>query len=185
MRKIDVESSDFDRISKLAQLFDVSPALIISKLLNYYEKSNTLEKSSARNSEQPLIRAFTADRLPPLVHTKLLSGVFSGKGSENDKWDSLLKLTLGTVYEITKNIPELKRISGANVVPGDKSDEGYKPFGKHPFSYQGQSATDVAQCVVRSAKALGCSASFEFEWRRKDAAAFPGERGRVTVNEQI
>lgn len=187
MAHIIVSSHDADRINKLATLFGVSSEIVVSRLLNYFENSGTARPALNAASEQRehvaldvAVREFRPDRLPSMVHTKLLRGTFSGKESPKASWDSLLRLALGTLFEGSRNIGDLRRIAGVNVVAGEKSDEGYKPHGAFAFSYQGMSATDVSRCILRAASALDCEASFEFEWRQKEDAEFPGERGRVT-----
>jgi hypothetical protein len=108
-----------------------------------------------------------------------MAAQFNEMAPDKINWDALVRLALTQVLDQFKTLKELRRCSGANVVQGKKSDDGYKFLASHGFSYQGVSAEDAAKIVIRCASALNCGLYFEFEWRNKEGAFRPGKRGVV------
>ena len=181
MPSIEISETDFQRLQKIAvPLIDTSKS-IMTKLLDTYEKAHGAQSGKTVPSSQAGIERYGSGNIPPLTHTKLMAAQFDNIAPGKTSWDALVQLALTRVIDKCQSAKELHRLSGANVVDGEKRDEGYKYLSLNNFSYQGVSAEDAAKIVVRCAKALGCSASFEFEWRNKDAAYKPGQRGMVEV----
>ena len=180
MQHIEISDDNFQRLQKVAIPLVDTLNSVITKLLDSYETNNSSNNNNI-NKNMDNYEKFESDKIPPLLHTKLMSARFNELVPERINWDSLVRLALKQVFDKYKNVGELYRLSGANVVDGQKNDEGYKFVSSHKFSYQGVSAEDAAIIVVRCAKALGCKAFFEFEWRNKDAAYRPGKRGAVEI----
>ncbi len=181
MPSIEISSTDFQRLQSIAEpLVDTSKS-VVTKLIDFYEKNLSVSHPDISSGSASEASAFSADSLPPLAHAKLMAAQFNGLTPEKTNWDSLVRLALTQVIQTYKSAKELHRVSGANVVDGKKEIEGYKYLAPYSFSYQGVSAEDAAKIIVRCAKALGCSAAFEFEWRDKEAAYRPGELGAVRL----
>lgn len=180
MQNIEISDDNFQRLQKVAIPLVDTLNSVITKLLDSYEKNNSNHNNNIKKIGDNYEK-FESDKIPPLLHTKLMSARFNDLVPEKTNWDSLVRLALKQVFDKYKNVGEFYRLSGANVVDGQKNDEGYKFVSSHKFSYQGVSAEDAAKIVVRCAKALGCKAFFEFEWRNKDAAYRPGKRGAVEI----
>lgn len=181
MPDIEITQHDFARLKRVAEPLVDTAATAFTKVMDFFEYHNAGQGAVIAKTEEAKLREFAPENKPPLVHTKLLFGSFSGKEPKKSNWDSLVRLALITTFERYVSVKELRRMSGANVVEGKKEDDGYKPIPGLPFSYQGMSAEDAAQCVERCAKAMACEAIFEFEWRQKDDAHMPGKRGRVRI----
>lgn len=181
MPSIEISDTDFLRLQKIAvPLIDTSGS-VVTKLLDSYEQTNGDSPSRAPVNGESSVNQFGAGNIPPLAHAKLMAARFDNTVPDKITWDALVQLALTQVMERCKDIKDLRRLSGANVAGIEKHDEGYKPLPLYGFSYQGVSAQDAAKIVVRCAKALGCKASFEFEWRNKPEAHMPGERGLVSI----
>jgi len=181
---IEISETDFQRLQKIAVPLIDTPKTVLTKLLDSYEKANSaqLPKTPNGRARAPVaVEEFGPSNIPPLTHAKLMAAQFGKFVPEKTSWDSLVQLALTRVMEKCKDARELQRLSGANLVGGEKHDEGYKHLGSQGFSYQGVSAEDAAKIVVRCAKALGCAAFFEFEWRDKEGAFKPGQRAIVNV----
>lgn len=182
MPTIELSDADFQRLQKIAVPLVDTPETVIRKLLDSYERTNgKAPPPSTLPSASPGPKHYDARSIPPLTHTKLLAGEFDGVRPQRTTWDGLVRLALVRVWEKSGDVRELKRMAGANVVGGEKHDEGYKFLPSHGFSYQGVSAEDAAKIIVRCARALGCGACFEFEWRDKPEAHRPGQRAAVRV----
>lgn len=171
---IEISDADFERLKKYAEPLVDTPASIISRIIDAYERQST---QHARVHQE--VRQFDAGSLPDLTHTRLLNASFGEATIQKPTWDSLLKVVLIHIFKKYGSISAVHEISGANVVAGIKNDSGYKPLGEFPFSYQGQSAVDIARCAIKTAKSLNCSLTLSFEWRDKEGSAFPGERGAI------
>ncbi len=181
MPSIEISKTDFQRLQKIAVPLIDTPRSIMTKLLDTYEEAHSARSGNTVPSSQANMERYGAGDLPPLTHTKLMAAQFDNIAPIKTSWDALVQLALTSVIEIFQGAKELHRLSGANVVDGKKQDDGYKYLSPNNFSYQGVSAEDAAKIVARCAKALGCSASFEFEWRNKDTAYKPGQRGIVDI----
>jgi hypothetical protein len=181
MPTIEISDTDFQRLQKIAVPLIDTPKTVLTKLLDSYEKANGAQVPNGPARAPVAVEQFGPGNIPPLTHTKLMAAQFDNAAPEKTSWDSLVQLALTRVMEKCKDARELQRLSGANLVGGEKHDDGYKHLASHGFSYQGVSAEDAAKIVVRCAKALGRSAFFEFEWRDKEGAFKPGQRAIVKV----
>lgn len=181
MPSIEITETDFQRLQKIAVPLIDTPSSLITKLLDTYETAHQPRSGKIVPSSRAEIKRYGSSNVPPLTHTKLMAAQFDNVAPAKTSWDALVQLALTRVFKECRSAKELHRLSGANVVDGAKQDEGYKYLFASNFSYQGVSAADAAKIVVRCAKALNCNASFEFEWRNKEAAHKPGERGTVEV----
>lgn len=181
MPSIEISEIDFQRLQKIAVPLIDTPRSIMTKLLDTYEKAHGAQSGETIPGSQAGIERYGSGNIPPLTHAKLMAAQFDGIAPGKTSWDALVQLALTRVIEKCKSVNELHRLSGANVIAGEKRNEGYKHLSPNNFSYQGVAAEDAAKIVVRCARALDCSAFFEFEWRSKDAAYKPGQRGMVEV----
>ena len=187
MRTIEITETDFGRLQKAAVPLVDTSATAISRLLDYYEQGNGT--SSPATSPNPpdhgeyerKVLTFGIEDIPPVVHTRLLSGRFNGRDLDKVKWNNLVELALLSVLDSHSSPSDLARISGANIVQGEKQTDGYKYVPNGGFSYQGVSAQGAIDIVVRCAKTLRCEVRIEFEWRDKDNAYRPGERAILTT----
>ena len=182
MPQIEITGRDFERLQRHAEPLVDTSASVITRMIDFFEQNTPLKVEQLVALKEPKRHEFTEENLPRLTHAKFLFGTFGGKSPNKETWGSLVRLALIATFERARNIRDLRRLSGANVVEGVKDDEGYHPVPDFPFSFQGMSAVDTANCIVRCAKALRCEATFEFEWRNKENAHLPGQRGRVRVS---
>lgn len=185
MPTIDISDADFRRLQKIAEPLVDSPADVCRRLLDlWFQQQQTLESPPAvaiaseihiyREADLPALTKKKA-----LLHTKLLAGRFGDRKPSKQNWDAMVRLALVTVINEYKTVEELRRLSGANVVSGPKNDEGYKLVEEFGFSYQGVSAPDAVDIILRCARSLKQPVYLEFEWRDKAAAYRPGERAAI------
>lgn len=188
MPTIEISDADFRRLQQIAEPLVDSPADVCRRLLDlwFQQQPSTSPPPAPPDAE---IHVYRESDLPALakkkalLHTKLLAGRFGGSKPDKQNWDAMVRLALVTVIDQHKTVEELRRISGANVVSGLKADEGYKPVQGYGFSYQGVSAPDAVDIVLRCARSLKQAVYLEFEWRDKAAAYRPGERAAIRLGD--
>lgn len=179
--RIEIGDDEFVRLQKLAEPLVDTPGTVVARLLDFYEKQVAAGvKENALDHAGPVFGI----NVPSLTHTKLLWAEFDGRKPDRTTWDALLRLALEGAALRARGFDELRRISGANIVQGTKTDQGYKPMPQLGLSYQGVSAEDAVRVITRIAGHLGVDCQFEFEWRRKNGAFRPGERalGNISGN---
>jgi hypothetical protein len=185
MPTIEISDADFRRLQEIAEPLIDSPSDVCRRLLDLWFQQKQAADSGATAAGRPEINVYRESDLPALtkkkalLHTKLLAGQFGGRKPEKQNWDALVRLALVAVIDEHKTVEDLRRLSGANVVSGLKTDEGYKPVQQYGFSYQGVSAPDAVDIILRCARSLKQSVYVEFEWRDKAAAYRPGERAAI------
>ena len=198
MQTIEVSDTDFKRLQNIAEpLVDttlktaipelraevgkIAIATAVSRVLDHYEARNGAMPAPSDSPGGSRLLTYDATNIPKMLHTKLLCGRFGSEAPEKTTWDAMVSVALVSIHASSGSVENLRRISGANVVPGKKETEGYKYIPKQDFSYQGISATDAIEIIRRCAKALRCDAYIEFEWRSKRGALHPGERAILNI----
>jgi hypothetical protein len=185
MPTIEISDADFRRLQEIAEPLVDSPADVCRRLLDLWFQQQEAPASALTVADASEIHVYRESDLPALakkkalLHTKLLAGRFGDRKPEKQNWDALVRLALVAVIDEHKTVEDLRRLSGANVVSGRKTDEGYKPVQQYGFSYQGVSAPDAVEIILRCARSLKQSVYVEFEWRNKAAAYRPGERAAI------
>jgi hypothetical protein len=183
MPTIEISQKDFARLQALATPFVDTPATVISRLLDAVE--STPHESKSTSSGRPQGNSYYGKDLPPLRHTKFLSGEFDGEAPKKNQWNSLVEVALAKALAISGDIKKVHAWCGANVVAGRKEDEGYAYLPGQNFSYQRVSAEDAGKILVRLAEFLRVDLEINFEWRDKDEAFRPTERGRIVVSKLV
>ena len=179
MRQIDVEERDWVRLQGYAKPFEDTPASVVSRVLDFYERNHEERSRDAWN--EAWVADYGPHSLPPLRHAKVLSADVQGQTPDKRTWDAILRHVLLRVCADVGSVERLRTISGANVEEGLKTDDGYKHIAEENFSYQGVSADDAVKIINRSASYLNVPVRVEVEWRHKDGAYRPGERARIML----
>lgn len=189
MPDISIQQSTFERLQRHAKPFTDTPDSVIQRALDALEqrdmqppggKSDSTGEGSGNSTE----RLIDARALPRLTHTKLLEAAIDGERLAKPNWNLLLDDMLRRAIERVGSFEELHRICPVNMVKGRKDDEGYGHLPEIDISVQGQDANGACRAVVTAAQALGMSLDIGFMWRHKEAAAHPGERGRIRLEGQ-
>ena len=76
---------------------------------------------------------------------------------------------------------QLNRMCPVNMVPGQKTNEGYHYLSEIDVSVQGLSAKEACGALVEIARRSGTDVEITFLWRDKDGAEYPGDTGRLTT----
>jgi len=114
-----------------------------------------------------------------LSYVKFIQGEV---GNENitGYWKDLLGFLIDkAITEQGMELRKLRRLIQVNIVEGKKTDTGYKYLSDADVSFQGKSASDTWEESLKILKELNESAKVEFQWRPKEEASYPGERGII------
>lgn len=184
MPTIEVTERDFIRLQSHAEPLVDTATTTITKILDMIEKEpskpGTYQAVSVPENVQQK-NSFRPGSIPPLKHTKFMAGAFAEQYPDKNTWDAMVRLALVSVFENCHDIKIVRGSTGANIVNGEKTDEGYKYMPEVNFSYQGVSAEDAIEIVVRAARSLNVDVWVDFVWRDKPDAYRPGEAGRIKI----
>lgn len=181
MREIQVEESTYKRLQDHARPFeDNNPEDVIKRALDILEglKRTTVPEKTGRSE-----RHVDLLRLPNLKHTKVISARVNGREIPRPKWNPLLEdLVVFVMTDLAVSFERLEQICPANMVRGQKDDDGYTHLSKIGLSIQRQDASGACHAIVTMAQELRISLEIRFRWRRRDGAAYPGEYGVIALN---
>ncbi len=182
MENIEVYARDFQRLQAFATPLVDNAASAFAKVLDIAEAAKGSQSSPTEVEVATRMgKLFSAHEVPPLRHTKVLEGSFAGREIEKPTWDALVKAALHALWNEHGEFRDVKNCSGANIVEGAKSDEGYKFLPELNLSYQGVSSEGAIEIAIRSARSLNESLQIDFVWRDKKGAYLPGERARIEL----
>lgn len=188
MADIVIEQKTFERLQRHAKPLVDTPDSVIARALDALDQ---LEGSGA-TSQVPTPRGGataagergmvfgTTEPLPDVRHTRLLAASIGGS-SVRANWNNVLRALLLRARRHYGDFGQLKRRCAVNIVPREKSDEGYRYLPQAGFSYQGVNANAAAGAIVSLAKDIGVALDLDFEWRNKEQAAYPGRRASIHV----
>ena len=188
MADIVIEQKTFERLQRHAKPLVDTPDSVIARALDALDQ---LEGSGA-TSQVPTPRGGaaaagergmvfgTTEPLPDVRHTRLLAASIGGS-SVRANWNNVLRALLLRARRHYGDFDQLKRRCAVNIVPREKTDEGYRYLPQAGFSYQGVNANAAANAIVSLAKDIGVALDLDFEWRDKEQAAHPGRRASIHV----
>jgi hypothetical protein len=180
--QIEIPEPLLKRLQKDAIPFVDTPVSVIERLADFYERHNS-QKSEIKSDilKQPQTvkapndeRKFDPHSPPNLFHTTV-RGEFGTISFS--KWNDLLQIAHVQTFKKTKSFDELRKATRAQIKNGTKTNEGYRPIPEIGISIQGVDANHAWKHALRLAIYLNVPLKAEIEWRHKDEAAFPGERG--------
>ena len=184
MPDITIQQSTFERLQSHAEPFVDSPDVVIMRALDALDLIG-LEHSPANGQRLEPERRIDPRALPNLTHTKVLEASIDGERIAKPNWNYLLDEVLRRAMRRLGSFERLRQLCPVNMVEGRKEDEGYGYLAEFDFSVQGQDANGACRAMVTAAQGLGMELEIGFMWRLKEAAAYPGQRARVEVNEGI
>lgn len=190
MTDIVIEQKTFERLQRHAKPLVDTPDSVIARALDALDQlKGSGATSPAQASGGGLGAAPAGERgmvfgatepLPDVGHTRLLAASIGGS-SVKANWNNVLRAMLLRARRHYGDFDQLKRRCAVNIVPREKSDEGYRYLPQAGFSYQGVNANAAANAIVGLAKDIGVALVLDFEWREKEQAAYPGRRATIHV----
>ena len=119
------------------------------------------------------------DRHENLEHTRVISANLDGRELYRPKWNTVYNDAHVLARQRLGSFDAVKHASRANLRSGKYEGEGYKPLAETEFSIQGVSANLAWEHSLTLARELNVPIKIVFEWREKDGAAHPGQRGII------
>jgi hypothetical protein len=186
---IEIPEHLFERIQKQAIPFvDLNPAAVIQRWADFYDASSGVIEAPQSLEQKPANPSFEGKRYnpmnpPELFHTRV-SGHIGGRAYR--KWNDLVRLAHQLAIQRSGSIEELKRISRANVLPGNHA--GHRGFHYVPeldASISGMDSNRCWECSFHLAKYVEVPIAARFTWLDKPEAAFPGETGVLEWTPQV
>ncbi len=96
-----------------------------------------------------------------------------------NNWNHLSQIIHTIAYEKLGSFEKVAEITSANIVKGERADEGFRFLSKANLSIQGESASKVWSNSIQLARKIGVPIELEIEWRNKRKAAYPGKRAVI------
>lgn len=184
MRTITIEISKrtFERLQKFSEPLVDTPDSAISRALDALEARTGNGTRRRAETGTPIVEPLAIDPNDPpdLTHTRLTKASVRGCAVEA-AWSAVVDAMLIAAHQRGLDIETIGKIGRLNVVPGERSDKGFRFVREAALSVQGQDANDAFRAVVALSRALDVGFEVEFQWRDKQAAAHPGKFGRCRV----
>ena len=183
MPQITVEQATFERLQQHARPLVDSTDSVIARALNALDQKAPKHVPNGQATGKAAEKVLDASALPDLRHTKILDAAIDGEPMTRPNWRGLRDEMLLRIMQRGGSFESLQRLLQAdvNLVEGRKTDEGYRYLPDFGFSVQGQPANGACQAIMIAARVLGLSLSIGITWRRKEGAAYPGERARIAL----
>lgn len=178
MPEMKIEHATFERLQRHARPLIDSVDMVVNRALDALEGERV---RPPKKTTQPVDHDVEPDRLPDLTHTKLLTARLAGGEVAKPNWNRLLHLALVMAMRDMRDVDELRRWCPANMVAGQKMDDGYHYLPEADISVQGLSANEACGALTVTARGLGIAVDIVFLWRAKEGAAYPGKRGRLKI----
>lgn len=181
MSEITIQQATFERLQRYAKPFVDTPDTVIMRALDALDQTVIEHVPNGQFAEAEQLLDLLA--LPDLTHTKILDAAIDGEPIAKPKWNLLRDEMLLRAMRRVDSFENLQRLfqANANLVEGRKEDEGYHYLSDIDVSVQGQHANGACQAIMTAAQVLGISLNIGITWRRKERAAYPGERRRIVV----
>ena len=181
MPDITIEQTTFARLQSHAlALVDTADAVVKRAL-------DALDALEGRSHEKPGGNPMQVDhevdprRLPDVTHTKVLAARVGGEEIEKPNWNRLLDRVVVLAMRNAGSFEQLNRMCPVNMVPAQKTVEGYHYLPEIDVSVQGLSAKEACGALVEIARRSGTDLEITFLWRDKGGAEYPGDTGRLTI----
>lgn len=180
MPVVRIPDSVYERLQKHATPFVDTPATVIERLLDSYERQSA--PNPGRASPKPAmatpIKSFDPETPPDLQHTRILSAEISGE--QATKWNDLVAAAHRCALAKLGSFDALKEASRSNIVKGRKEDDGFHHHRELSISIQYVGSNQAWKNSFLLARRLGLPIRVTFQWRDKAGSAHPGETGSLS-----
>lgn len=165
----------YKRLQAIAVPFEDTPVTVIERLLSEYE---------ARHPSQQIIESENYRVLDPdapgnLHHTRLIRAVIDGSEIRQPHWNRIVNAAHILSFDKGLSLEALIKLTLSNVVKGENNTSGFHYLPEVNISVQGVDANHAWRNTLHLAKNLKVPVEVYFEWRDKEGAAYPGEKGKL------
>ena len=123
------------------------------------------------------------ERMPSMFYTKVLDVSIAGAPSSKRNWSSIFKEILGLAAKRNGDFEYLRELAKPiSMVKDRKTDKGYTYLPELGVSLQGANPNSTVRAIISASKSLELALDIGFEWREKDGAEYPGQRGRIRTS---
>ena len=182
MPAVNLSDAVFAEMKTIAEPLVDTPESVIARLIR--EEANRRTKGGASGASVVPSRVESYIRLNPLsheslLHARLISASINGVEMLRPKWNAFMEEVHVLALKQLGGFENLRRATGARVLPGSFEKDGFKYLPGGDFSIQGVEANLAWDHALKLARLCGLKLKVVFEWRNKAAAAHPGERGML------
>lgn len=183
MLNLEIKQSTFERLQQHAEPLVDTTDSVVNRALDALEHKNGSAAPTADSSFEE--HQIDPKRLPDLTHTKILDALLDGERVDKPNWNYLVDRILILAMNQFQNINELRITCPVNMVQGRKNNEGFRYVSEIDISVQGIPANEACRALVIAAQRLNLHLEIKFVWRSKEGAAYPGERARLRLIENL
>jgi len=174
---ITLSEETYKKLQALAMPFVDTPESVISDLAEEELRRRGTQANGHTNDKSTGATYLTLnpDSHENLTHTRILSAKVDGRPIHRPKWNGILDHLHVLAHQRLNSFDAVRRATGANIREGRFEENGYRYLPEAGLSIQGVDANLAWDHSLRLARALNIPVEIRLEWRRKEAAARPGE----------
>ena len=186
---IRIRKSTLDQLKQYAEPLEDTVDTVIGKILEKIALLSSGSKGRCSQAERDrgsdeIIKVRDPFQPPNLKHTKVLNSFVDEFEIEEPTWKTVRDSVIEFAFD--QGDYDLQRLRRdcpvVNVIEGARDDSGFEFLEQLGISIQGQDAEHSWQAAASLAKKLNIALHVTFHWRHKQGAAYPGKKGRLTVN---
>jgi hypothetical protein len=174
--KLDIPDPLGVRLQRYSVVSNLPVPSLIERWADYFEeKANRTTVPAPAAKEVPEGgRTFDPLRPPDLAHTRARGNFDTAPFS---KWNDLLRTAHIGAFAKVGSFEELKKITNAQILKGNHSDNGYHFLPEIGISLQGVDSNHAWTYSLRLAQYLKIPIHAMVEWRHNAKARYPGQTG--------
>lgn len=179
MPTITLSDWTFAELKSLAEPFVDTPESLTARLIHeeVVRRGARLNALGHNSGEQDAVRRQNPISHESLAHTRLISATVDGQEMYRPKWNGLMAHVHTIALRRLGSFEALQQTSGARLRQGRFEEDGFKYLPDADFSIQGVEANLAWDHSLKLARVVGIPLEVVFEWREKEGAAHPGQRG--------
>ncbi|BBD58587.1 hypothetical protein NIES2109_13630 [Nostoc sp. HK-01] len=185
----------YKRLQAIAVPFEDTPVTVIEKLLDEYEARQQLQKMpQAEDCETENVisvnlaaenyHILNPDSPDHLHHTRVLQAYLNNQQIKKPNWNKIVDKVHELAIHQGMSVDELIKVTLCRIVQGEKHDSGFHYLPDVNISVQGVDANLAWRNTFHLLKTLKIPVEIYFEWRNKEGAAYPGEKGKLIWSHQ-
>lgn len=162
----------YKRLQSVAVPLEDTVVTVIDRLLSEHEVRN-------RSAEDENVRILNPEAPGDLRHTKVLNARVNGVEIRLPNWSKLVDAVHVLALQRGTSVEVLNKITASHIKAGEHTDSGFHHLREADISIQGMQADKSWRDVLHLAKYMNIAVEVTFEWRSKEGASYPGEKGRI------
>lgn len=187
MPVVTIPDSIYKRLQAIAVPLEDTLLTVIEKLLNEYEarqksqQDYEIEDSSKTEnySETENYKILDPDTPSNLRHTRVLRALIDKQKIDKPNWNGIVYKAHEIAIQQGISVEDLIKLTRFHVVQGEKNEDGFHYLPKANISVQGVDANLAWRNTLHLMRNLKLPIEIYFEWRNKEGAAHPGEKGKL------